>query len=72
MIWDNLLHLKQLQTLTQNKSEKSTLKPGHNFEFSQTRLGTPVMVLVDRKVVCIGPWVTKNLGASYRDDDDHQ
>ena len=41
--------------LLKKKVGKSILKPMHNLGFSQIRLGTPLMVLLDIKVVCIGP-----------------
>ena len=49
-----LISLEPTPKASSEKVGKSILKSGHNLGFSQTPLGTPVMVLVDLKVVCIG------------------
>ena len=49
-----LISLEPTPKASSEKVGKSLLKSGLNFGFSQTPLGTPVMVLVDMKVVCIG------------------
>ena len=49
-----LISLEPTPKASSEKVGKSLLKSGHHFGFSQTPLGTPVMVLVDMKVVCIG------------------
>ena len=49
-----LISLEPTPKASSEKVGKSILKSGHNLGFPQTRLGTPVMVLVDLKVVCTG------------------
>ena len=50
-----LIALEAAPKTYSKKVGKSILKPMHNLGFSQSRLGTPLMVLLDIKVVCIGP-----------------
>ena len=50
-----LIALEAAPKTYSKKVEKSILKPMHNLGFSQTCLGTPLMALLDIKVVCIGP-----------------
>ena len=50
-----LIALEAAPKTYSKKVGKSILKPMHNLGFSQIRLGTPLMVLLDIKVVCIGP-----------------
>ena len=49
-----LITLEPTPKASRKEVGKSILRSGHNLGFTQTRLGPPVMVLVDRKVVCIG------------------
>ena len=49
-----LISLEPTPKASSEKVGNSLLQSGHNVGFSQTPLGTPVMVLVDMKVVCIG------------------